>query len=72
MIRPSGYLENQYDFARRVAREIGARLDRNLPVEAAIQTVFEEPMVLVNDGSRAATFPPLEATFWDEYAKSFS
>lgn len=72
VIRPSGYLENQYDFALRVAREIGVRLGRELPVAAAEQATFEEPMVLVNDGSRAARFAEVEREFWDDYSSSFA
>jgi len=72
VIRPSGYLENQYDFTRRVAREIGSRLGRDLPVDAATQLLFDEPLVLVNDGSRAAGFTAVENVFWDDYATSFA
>jgi nucleoside-diphosphate-sugar epimerase len=72
VIRPSGYIENQHDFALRVAREIGERLGRDLPIDAAAQTVFDEPIVLVNDGSRSIEFRSVEKEFWDEYASSFA
>jgi Nucleoside-diphosphate-sugar epimerases len=72
VLRPSGYLESQHDFALRVASEVGARLGRELPVAAAVQTVFDEPLVLVNDGSRSEAFVAREGAFWDDYAATFA
>lgn len=64
--RPSGWIAPQGEFARRVAVEAGRRLVRDCAVELCEQTVFEEPLVRVNDepdwGARWD-----EDRFWDGY-----
>jgi hypothetical protein len=37
-----------------------------------VQSSFDEPVVLVNDGSRAVGFSEVEDAFWDDYATAFS
>ena len=64
--RPSGWIASQGDFARKVAREASARLDRDCPLDFAVQTALEEPLWRVN--SDPATPPGWdEAGFWDGY-----
>ena len=47
-INPSGYIETQGAFACRFAREMGARLMMETPLELARQTAFPEPAIRVN------------------------
>jgi nucleoside-diphosphate-sugar epimerase len=62
-IGPSGYREPQGAFARRFAREIGARLGIATPIELLPQEEWSEPAVRVN------TDPVDEAAVgWDEPA----
>jgi hypothetical protein len=62
-IGPSGYREPQGAFARRFAREIGARLGIATPLELLPQEDWSEPAVRVN------TDPVDEAAVgWDEPA----
>ena len=67
-VNPSGYIETQGEFALRVAREVGSRLSRDLPVDALIDTPHPEPAVVVNDGSHSSTFELREKEYWDRYA----
>jgi nucleoside-diphosphate-sugar epimerase len=66
---PSGYVESQGAFARRIAREIGARLDLACALELPAQTEFAEPMVRINtepcDHARLGWH---EAASWDALA----
>ncbi|WP_187270772.1 NAD-dependent epimerase/dehydratase family protein [Lacisediminihabitans profunda] len=70
-LRPSGYIETQGEFARRMAREIGARLGRRLDVDQREDAPHPEPLVIANDGSRSAEFGELESAYWDAYAEGF-
>ncbi len=70
-LRPSGYIETQGQFARRVAREIGARLGRQLDVDLREDSPHPEPLVLANDGSRSVDFAEHESAYWDAYAERF-
>lgn len=71
-LNPSGYVERQGAFVQRMAREIGARLGRTLPVRFADQTAFPEPRMRVNTDPAAAYAPDWdEARFWDAYAQQF-
>lgn len=64
--RPAGFIGEQGDFARRVAREAESRLGRPCPVLAAEQTEFPEPRVRVND-EPAIPADWDERAFWDAY-----
>ena len=58
---PSGYVESQGDFARRVARAVARRLGILTPVETPEQVTFEEPLVRINPA-----VPQPWAADWDE------
>lgn len=67
-IDPSGWVETNLEFAHRVARECGARLDVPCSLNHVVQTEFDQPRVRRNrtpilGGRPAAT----EAEFWDGY-----
>ena len=68
-LRPSGYIESQFEFAQRMGREFGVRLGKSLQVHSLFQMDFLEPKVLINDGSRTEEFLIHEETYWDEYFK---
>lgn len=70
-LRPSGYIETQGEFARRMAREIGTRLGRRLVIEQREAAPHPEPLVIANDGSRSADFLEQESAYWDSYAVGF-
>ncbi len=58
---PSGYVESQGRFAQRFAREMGARLGIDCPLELRAQSEFAEPRIRIN------TEPPdVRALGWDE------
>jgi nucleoside-diphosphate-sugar epimerase len=64
--RPSGWIASQGDFARKVAREAGARLGRECPVSSGQQGEFPEPRTRVNtDPCTDEGWD--EARFWDDY-----
>jgi UDP-glucose 4-epimerase len=50
-VAPSGYVETQGHFARRLSREMAARLGRDCPVIFMQQTEFPEPRICINDGA---------------------
>jgi UDP-glucose 4-epimerase len=63
---PGFYRECQGDFARRCAREAGARLGRTLDLRLAAQTDFAEPMYRANPSAeRLVLTPAQEAAEWD-------
>jgi nucleoside-diphosphate-sugar epimerase len=69
-LNPSGYVESQGAFARRVAAEMSTRLGRDCPVELATQTEFPEPRVRINtDVPDLARLGWSEAQAWDEMAR---
>jgi nucleoside-diphosphate-sugar epimerase len=70
-LHPSGYIETQGEFARRMAREIGARLGRVLEVAQREDAPHPEPLVVANDGSRSVEFGEHESAYWDAYAAGF-
>lgn len=70
-LRPSGYVESQLTFAKRVSDEFSSRLEENLPIEYLEQLMFTEPRVLINDGSTSNNFHELEKQYWDEYFDSY-
>jgi nucleoside-diphosphate-sugar epimerase len=66
---PSGYRETQGAFARRFAREIGARLDLATPLELLPQTEWSEPADRVNtDPVDGAALGWEESAAWDDLA----
>lgn len=71
-LNPSGYVESQGAFVQRLAREIGRRLGRDLPVELLRQTEFAEPIMRVNtDPAIRHAADWNESKAWDEYANVF-
>jgi nucleoside-diphosphate-sugar epimerase len=71
-LAPSGYVESQGDFARRVAREIGPRLGLAAPLTCAEQAEFDEPAVRTNtDRVPEAELGWDEATAWDGMAEFY-
>ena len=66
---PSGYIESQGAFGRRVAREIGVRTGWACRVTEGAQKDFPEPLIRSNAELAAQAFPEWdEATAWDELA----
>jgi nucleoside-diphosphate-sugar epimerase len=66
---PSGYIESQGAFARRVAREIGTRTGWICEVAEAQQKDFPEPLVRANADLVAQALPEWdEGNAWDELA----
>ncbi len=66
--RPSGWIAPQGDFARRVAREAGARLGIACPLAFAEQTTTEEPLRRVNaEPVPGVEDPAGDPAFWDSY-----
>lgn len=64
-VAPGGYVESQYSFALRCARELGMRAGRVLEASAAQQTDFAEPMIRINPASRDPAPNWSEAAAWD-------
>ena len=71
-ISPSGYIESQGDFAKRVATEMQLRLGHVCDIRFNTQTIFDEPLERVNTDSVlsvAEKFDEKEA--WDELASYY-
>jgi UDP-glucose 4-epimerase len=72
-INPSGYAETQAAFASRFAREIGARLNLETPLEMARQKLLEEPAIRINkDVIVDAEFEWDERRAWDQLAEYYA
>lgn len=70
---PSGYVEAQGAFARRIAQEINKRLGTSYEVEFANQTDFPEPLIKVNDELAMALHPEWdESGFWDAHVDFYA
>jgi len=69
-LNPSGYVETQGAFARRFAREVGARLGWECPVDLARQTDFPEPVVRINTDH--LDVPWDETAAWDAVVGYYS
>jgi UDP-glucose 4-epimerase len=68
-LAPSGYVESQGDFARRVARELEPRLGVPCPIEFQNQLGFDEPKVRINlDPLDPNLLGWNEEKAWDEMA----
>jgi UDP-glucose 4-epimerase len=69
---PSGYVESQGAFARRVAREIAARTGWACAVSEADQKDFPEPLFRANDTLAAQAEPQWsESQAWDNLASYY-
>jgi nucleoside-diphosphate-sugar epimerase len=73
VLRPSGYLETQGQFAQRVAREVRARTGLPCMLELAEQTEFPEPRARFNDQAARQIFPKWdERSFWDDFVNYYT
>jgi nucleoside-diphosphate-sugar epimerase len=71
-LNPSGYVESQGTFTRRLAEEMRPRLDRPCAVELARQVDFPEPRVRINtDVLDVADLGWDESAAWDEMARYY-
>lgn len=72
-INPSGYIESQGDFAKRVGREVRARTGWVCELSLARQQDFSEPMRRTNLDSAANQVPKWnESAAWDAFAEFYS
>ena len=72
-MNPSGYVESQGEFARRVAREVKSRLGWNCELILAKQESFTEPLERTNTEPAAALVPCWsEAMAWDAFAEYYA
>ena len=70
---PSGYIESQGEFARRVAREMKARLGWACGLDLSRQEDFSEPLRRVNLDPAAPKIPAWnESAAWDAFADFYS
>lgn len=68
-INPSGYVEQQGEFAQRIAREVQKRLGWECKLELPKQEDFSEPLQRINTEPVAGNFPNWnEAQAWDAFA----
>jgi UDP-glucose 4-epimerase len=68
VLEPSGYVESQGSFATRLAREVGERLGRTLPIDTLRDAPHPEPLVVTGDGMPSASLLENEHRYWDDYA----
>jgi UDP-glucose 4-epimerase len=72
-INPSGYVEKQGEFARRVARETKSRLGWTCELKLAKQEDFSEPMNRTNTEPAVKLVPEWsESTAWDAFAQFYA
>jgi nucleoside-diphosphate-sugar epimerase len=72
-INPSGYVESQGDFTKRVANEMRPRLGLQCEFELRIQTEFPEPQTRANtDPCDAKLLNWNEASAWDDIAEYYA
>ncbi|HUB86858.1 MAG TPA: NAD(P)-dependent oxidoreductase, partial [Verrucomicrobiae bacterium] len=72
-INPSGYVETQGEFARRVAREAKARTGWNCELKLAKQEDFSEPLKRINTEPAAALAPDWnERAAWDKFVQFYA
>lgn len=70
---PSGYVENQESFARRVSREMAKRFRLPCEVLSGVQTDFSEPPMRVNTEMAALMAPSWsEERAWDQLAAYYN
>jgi len=69
---PSGYVESQGAFARRIADELGRHFNRSFPLLCAARHEFLEPAVRVNtDPARLAVPEWSEASAWQDLCEYY-
>jgi nucleoside-diphosphate-sugar epimerase len=68
-VDPSGYVERQGDFAKRVARNLHERLGWACDVRESVQTQFSEPMIRINSTSAKRLVEWNEQLSWDSFAE---
>lgn len=72
-INPSGFVEKQGDFARRVQREVMARTGWNCELKLARQTDFSEPLERANTEPAAPLVPEWnEVKAWDAFVEFYA
>ena len=72
-INPSGYAEKQGEFAKRVAREVEARMGWSCELKLAKQEDFSEPTNRVNTEPATALVPKWsEAKAWDDFVDFYT
>ena len=72
-MNPSGYVESQGEFARRVAREVKSRLGWNCELILAKQESFAEPLERTNTEPAVALVPGWsEAKAWDAFGEYYA
>ena len=72
-MNPSGYVESQGEFARRVAREVQTRLGWHCELILAKQESFTEPLERTNTEPAAPLVPGWnEAKAWDAFAEYYA
>jgi UDP-glucose 4-epimerase len=72
ILRPSGYVESQGSFAKRLAREIGSRLGLECRVALEEQIDFSEPMIRFNaDPVNCSAVAWDEGMAWDNLAQFY-
>ena len=72
-MNPSGYVETQGEFARRVAQETRKRLGWECKLELSVQEDFSEPSRRVNTEPMADLFPDWsEGRAWDAFTEFYS
>lgn len=71
-VNPSGYVESQGDFAKRMCREMSTRWDLPCSVDLAEQTKFEEPRIRINtDAPDVISLRWDESSAWDALAEYY-
>lgn len=71
-LNPSGYIESQESFAKRLASEMRPRLGKPCELEFATQEVFEQPRIRVNfDVSYLDSIDWNESKAWDQMAEFY-
>jgi UDP-glucose 4-epimerase len=72
-INPTGYVESQATFARRVANEISKRLGLRCEISQNEQCDFSEPLIRINtDVVDTKAFNWSNDRAWDEYAEYYA
>ena len=71
-LNPSGYVESQWVFAQRFARELSKRMGLECGLESANQTEFPEPVMRVNTDPAERYIDGWDETkAWDEIAQYY-
>lgn len=71
-LNPSGYVEKQGEFARRVSREVSRRLGWECKLELSRQEDFSEPLERINTDAMPPLFPAWSETkAWDSFVEFY-